>query len=286
MANEDEVVYRTDRIANAMVTARGTLEAVARATSEPSFDRMLARRLEDLETLRTAADRVRAAEEAARSVENDENSTDDQRYDAGLEVRKAFWGAQQAAGVLMERIRESKSEVGGLGEVLKEGSDAIDSGIEHLTKLEELPGRTNSETMQLRVRLTNLRNAVTMAQGTLDRAMTRLESARTTAVWFEVSASESSDKELRSVMVDRTSSQLETDVSVAREGLKGLSGQVTIAAPGAHEAAIQSTDMAKAAWAAAQNPTPKSAQRVSGSTGEQEYRPGASGPSRGTNLDR
>jgi chromosome segregation ATPase len=286
MANEDEVVYRTDRIANALVKARGTLEAVAYATTEPSFDRMLARRLEDLETLSTGADRVRAAEEAARSVENDKNSTDDQRYDADLEVRKAFWGAQQAAGVVMERIRESTSEVAGLGDILKESSDALDTGIEHLDKLEGLPGRTNSETMQLRVRLNNLRNAVTMAQGSLDRAMTRLESARTTAMRFEVSVSENNGNEPRSVAVDRTRSQLETDLSVAREGLKGLSGQVTIAGPAAYEATSQSLDLAKKAWAAAQNPTPQSDQQVSGGSGAQDYRPAAGGPSRDTNLDR
>lgn len=285
MANEDEVVYRTDRIANALVKARGTLEAVEYSTTEPSFDRMLARRLEDLDTLRTGADRVRAAEEAARSVENDENSTDDQRYDAGLEVRKAFWGAQQAAGVVMERIRQSMSEVGGLGELLEESSDAVDTGIEHLDKLEELPGRTNSDTMLLRVRLNNLRNAVTMAQGSLDRVMARLESARTTAMWFEVSSSEVGGNEPRSLAVDRTRSQLETDLSVAREGLQGLGAQVTIAGPGAYEATSQSVDLASKALAAAQNPTPKD-QQVSGGSGAQDYRPGAGGPSRDTNLDR
>lgn len=285
MANEDQVAYWTDKIANAMMKARGNLEAVVSATGEPSFDRMLARRLEDLETLRAGADRVRAAEVAARSVENDENSTDDQRYDAGLEVRKALWGAQQTAGVLMERIRESASDIGGLGELLNESSEAIDTGIEHLGKLQALPGHTNSDTMLLRVRLNNLSNAVTMAQGTLDRAMTRLDSARITAARFEVSASDLDGNEPRSVVVDRTGSQLETDVSVAREGLKGLNGQVSIAAPGAHEATQQSVDLANAAIAAARNPTPESAQRISGGTGEQDYRPGGNSPSKGKNLD-
>ncbi|MEJ1110801.1 MULTISPECIES: hypothetical protein [unclassified Kribbella] len=284
MANEDEVIYRTDRITNDLVTARATIEAVVHATSDPSFDRMLARRLEDLETLRVGADRVRSAEAAARSVESDEHSTDDQRYDAGAEVRKEFSKTQQTAGVLMERIRESESEVAGLGELLKQSSDAIDSGIEHLDKLEQLPGRSNSTTHQLRVRLNNLRNAVTTAGGTLNRAATRLESARVTAARFEVRGSEIDGEDLRSVVVDRTGSQLETDVSVAREGLAGLNGQVAIAAPSAHDAFNQSADLANAARAA-QNPTPTSAQQISAGSGEQDRRHGAGGPAHGTGIN-
>ncbi|MFI7062560.1 hypothetical protein ACIBL3_16380 [Kribbella sp. NPDC050124] len=290
MADEAEVAIRTEQIATALSKARTTLESVALATSQTGLDRVLERRLDDVESLRTGAGWVRENEAEARAVNNNPESEDVQRFRAEESVRGAFRGVQHTAGVLVERINGTREELGELSDQLAYASHELDRGIDQLDKLEQLPGRRTADTELMRSRLQNLQGAVGVASESLGRATARLESARDAAWKLETSALEVDGSGQHSLLVDRTSSQLETDLSVAREGLTGLSGQLTIAEPGANEATSQSIKMAIESERLARevqaglNPQPTDPRQAS-SMGEQDRRHGTSGPSRGKDLN-
>lgn len=291
MADEAEVAFRTEQIATAVSRARSTMAAVADAMGPGGFVRVMERRLEDVESLRTGAGWVRENEADARLVNHDPRSEDMQRFQAEESVRGAFRGVQNTAGVLVDRLNGARRELHELGEELAESADTLDRGLDHLDKLEQLPGRQTPETGLLRVRLENLRGAVGVATESFDRATARLESARSAAVALETSTLQVDGSGQHSVLIDRTSSQLETDFSVAREGLTGLSGQLHTVGPGAQEAAQQSieladksADLARAVQAGL-NPQATDPRQGSG-MGEQDRRHGTSGPSpsKGLNL--
>ena len=112
MANEDQVAYWTDRIANALVTARGPLEAVAHADDGTHVRPHAGPPAGGSRDAGTGADRVRAAEEAARSVEKTRTvpitsaTTPISRY-----ARRSWRSA--GCGVMTDRIR-NKLDDGGL----------------------------------------------------------------------------------------------------------------------------------------------------------------------------
>ncbi|MEV0288625.1 hypothetical protein AB0H36_31285 [Kribbella sp. NPDC050820] len=291
MADEAEVAFRTEQIATAVTRARSTMAAVADAMGPTGFVRVLERRLEDVESLRTGAGWVRENEADARLINADPRSEDVQRYQADESVRGAFRGVQNTAGVLVDRLNGARRELHELGEELAESAETLDRGLDHLDKLEELPGRQTPETGLLRVRLENLRGAVGVATESFERATARLESARSAASALETSVLQVDGSGQHSVLIDRTSSQLETDISVAREGMTSLSGQLHTVGHSAHEAAQQSIELADKGAELARtfqvglNPQPAEPRQSSG-MGEQDrkHMPTAPSPDKSLRL--
>ncbi|MEU4602168.1 hypothetical protein AB0F43_04225 [Kribbella sp. NPDC023972] len=304
---EADVADRTRQIAQSLSTVRASVEGVAYAArADGELDRVLADRLRDVDVLREGADLVRKAEGKARTLDRaaseallrpqtgyeraDDLSSRSRRADD--EVRQAFGQAQKAATILVARIDEAKKDLGSLAENLKLSSERINSGLEQLDAIEQLPEQRTSETEQLRVRLKHLQVAVATAGAGVTRATTRVESARVAAAKLQDAPQLSVDgRGEHSAAVNTAISQLETHLSVAREGLAGLGGQAQITAYPAHEATIQgeklarqSAELADAARAGL-NPPPADP-RGGSSMGEQDRRHGTGGPSQGKGITR
>ncbi|MEU4393150.1 hypothetical protein [Kribbella sp. NPDC023855] len=278
MADEEQVAWLTDQIANSLTKAQVTMKAVADSTHE--FDRVMGRRLEDVRTLPDTASRVRRAEGEGRVARNG-----DERDQADRVVRGGFRSAQETAGQLAGRLGDAQRELGELREDIERSSKMLAGGTKALDELESLPGRKTPETENLRSRLENFRRGVDAAATNLDQAMGRLQTARRTATEFEVRPMAIDDSGRVSGAIEATSSDLKTEVKAARAGLEGLTRQVDNDQPNAHKAAAQSVELANAARAGL-NPTQPSAQRATAGKAEQDlrHREGAQSALRG--LDR
>lgn len=264
MADEEQVARLTDQIANSLTKAHSTMKAVADSTHE--FDRVMGHRLEDVQTLPRIATNVREVEGEGRGARNEA-----ERDQADGLVRSGLNNAQVTAGHLAGQLGEAQRQLDKLRQDIERSSKMLESGTKALDELEQLPGRKTPETGNLRSRLDNFRRGVDAAATGLGQAVGRLETARGMAAAFERRWMTIDDSGRVSGAIDATSSDLKTEVTAARAGLKGLGTQVDQGQPNAYQAAAQSVELANAARAGL-NPTQPSAQRATAGKAEQDLR--------------
>ncbi|MEU8226076.1 hypothetical protein [Kribbella sp. NPDC048915] len=224
MANERDIAILTDQIAQAMNRARATLDNVAHSLSGPEFDRLLVRRLEDVESLDVGARRVEMAEQEAaetgRVAQGSEDRYSMERWsDADTQVRRSFGSAQADAGDLASRIGAAQRELTEFHDDLGRSTAYLDQALRDVDALEQFPEYGRSEASEgLRDRLQHLRGLTTGADAGLKVAFDRLDSARRTASEFEMQTHAVGEGR-HSAAVRDTSNALRQDLQGTRAGI-------------------------------------------------------------------
>jgi ABC-type transporter Mla subunit MlaD len=223
MANETDIAILTDRVAQAMYRARGTLDSVADSLQDKNYGRLLDNRLEDIAQLRSGADRVREAEFEAgaqgRLAAQTQDRGDVLRWqEADDQVRRSFNYAAQDAGDLGSRIGRAQGELEELHDDLSRSSAFLDQALKDVDTLQQFPEYGTEAADQLRTRVTNLKNLTNQTDAGLKTAYDQLGNARATAFQLERTTMQVGDN-AHSTAIRDASTSLTADVNRTRDGL-------------------------------------------------------------------
>jgi hypothetical protein len=264
MVDADDVAILTGRVAQAMQRARSSLDGVAQSLSGYEFDKVLQRRLEEVESFGAGVGRVQQAEYDAEQQGRIASQSQDhyvmERWnDADLQVRRSFGYAQGEAGNLASGIGAAQRQLMEYRDDLAGTAASLDQALKDVDVLERFPEYGQAD--ELRGRLTNLRALTTSADAGLGDAFDRLENARSTAARFERAEQFEVGHGRHSEAVRDTTSRLRAgmnwtrdEVSNVRESIDAKMSDVHAMAEYGVSEATKAADLANAVRAGS-NPT-------------------------------
>jgi chromosome segregation ATPase len=256
---QERAALLADSTVNALTAARTSLGFAAETADE--VDRYLHRSENDILELSGQVNRIRyAGDEPQRTGE-----------DVAVEVHRQFGSAQELAGDIDRRLRAGTSGLRDAQDHLEQSARAIAAARQFVGELEQLPGRQNERTAQLRERLANLDRAVHGAMDGVERTGSRLTAARRNLEPVLEGRAYTDDPARTAAVVNEASSTVDRDLLNARNSIRTLREDFDTTRPDVTAAARDSDELATAIRAGT-NPTPRAQQTASASQPEDPRR--------------
>jgi len=190
MANEAEYAHYTDQIARAVIEVHATLRSVTHALGDEEIGRMLKHRSEDLATVRPGVDSLAAAEQEVQRAEGagvaparESLSGRFAMYQGVVEQQSAQIGAVQ---------RELSAQSTGTNpqdrHTLQASSQALESALKNLERIEQMPDRSTDDVTKLRSGVEYLKKVVDDVDSRVERMTEQLSAGRQAAYKFHTAA--------------------------------------------------------------------------------------------------
>ncbi|RZU12532.1 hypothetical protein EV645_5804 [Kribbella rubisoli] len=221
MANEAEYAHYTGQIATAVIEAHATLRSVTYALGDDQIGRMLDSRSEDLATLRRGVDGLAAAEQTVQRAEGAAVA----QAEAGLvHTLAAYQGDVEAQSARIGTVqRELGEQRTGTNQqdrhCLQASSQAIESALKNLERIEHLPDRATTDVAKLRSGVEYLKKVVDDVDSRVERMTEQLSGGRQAAYRFHTAT----PRELQpSADLGRTIGRMEDSIADTRDHARRL----------------------------------------------------------------
>lgn len=252
MANEAEFAHYTDQIAKAVIEVHATLRSVTYELGDEQIGRMLGSRSEDLATLRPGVDGLAAAELTVQRAEG--AAVDPARanlvhtlatYQGDVEAQSArMGGVQRALGE--QRTGTSPQD----RHCLQAGSQALESALRDLDRIEQMPGRATADVAKLRSGVEYLKNVVDVVDSRVEQMTAQLSEGRQAAYKFHTAA----PAELQpSADLGRTIGRMQDSIADTRDNAQRLHADLAKSSEGFQSVAEFSVGVANGAHAEQQH---------------------------------